>query len=247
MIRMAARGANKRHIGRKTTAMNERGLERVLAQVLSGLLLALAMRAQWFMDSSPFATALFAAGLFAGLPVPAMGLGVLLGCRYEVLGVQALLGALGPAFSLALYALSRVLRLRAKGQNDGGMSWLNSEDALCAFISGLSMFLSGAVVLPASAYAWAQLAAGSIIALLIAPVLLGALRVRAERSRLMTDEQMALLLLIALMGLRGIPGIGYTAGTVFAAAVTLVAGGARRGLRRDGGHTDGNGAAADGG
>lgn len=195
----------------------------VVRQAPWSVLMLLFTRATLLTDQSPFAIALMAAGLAAGTPAWALWAGCILGLN-PALGFLSLTPPLGLALVQALHKGLSLLPPRFR-PGPGADSFLGGRDAQTAAIAGLSTLIPALAASQGVPYNVMMAAANAVIAACVAPVLLSAVSVRADRDRLMRDEQIALMLVsaLALMGIRCIPVAGPLAAPPVAALLCLIA------------------------
>lgn len=224
VIRRARRFRNS-----KTKAMAAVSIK---TQVFIFVIMALMTRAPLLNDISPFSAACFAAGLFAGWPPVTMLLGVIVGCRYEVLSYEALLPLLGAMIIYAGSLLLRLLPADKQPKSSEGESLFRSQDALAAALAGIGGLLPGLILSHGLPYNMLMALLSGIVAMATAPLFRTAMAVKPSRQILSADEQLALILalMIALLGVKGIPFIGVYAPAYFASLITLIAAGQGAGL-----------------
>ena len=207
----------------ETRAARPGGALAVARQATWPILMLLLTRATLLTDQSPFAIAMMAAGLAAGTPAWALWLGCLLGLN-PALGFLALTPLLGCAIAQALTKAVMVLPARYRPA-PGKDALFGGKDAQVALIAGISTLIPALAASQGVPYNQMMAAANAVIAACVAPVLLSALTVHADRDHLMRDERIALFLVTALavMGLRLIPVVGVSAAPIVAGVFCLIA------------------------
>lgn len=210
----------------------ERALGLGRQALAAGLMLLLA-RARLLGDLSPFAVALFSAGVAARWPVPAMLLGCLAGSRVWEGQLPQLLAPIGCLIAYGVWLAARLFQTtfemsapRRRGERLGG------QDALAAGAAMLGALVPGLMTAYGLSYNVMMCVVCALIAGLLAPTLISALSLKPQRLRLMPDEQLSLALLscLCLLGLRGLPGWGAGLPQMAAVLATLLAAGRGVGL-----------------
>lgn len=187
--------------------------------------MALISRARLLGELSPFAPACFAAGFAGGWSPAAM----LIGCAAGALITGGMQIDLLPLISCAaVCAIQFILRLiRSRYPEMDGM-----RDFLVGVTAGASLLVPGLILSGGIMYNILTAILGAAVACFLAPALISAAGIRADRRLLMPEEQLslALLAMILLMGLRALPFAGKALSAMAAAGLTLLCSGAGSGM-----------------
>ena len=199
------------------------------AYVLQAMLLLLTTRAQLVGGLSPFAPACVAAGVRSGLSPAAM----LSGCAAGALLDGGEIGWL----QLSASCLACLLAWLARQAEGRWESVRDARDFLTGAAAGLALLLPCLCASGGATYNLLTGALTSAISLFLAPALVSGMAVVPSRRRLMPEEQLslALLILCALIGLRGLPYAGSLLAQTAAALLTLIFSSAGAGMGALGG------------
>ncbi|MEG1192358.1 MAG: SpoIIE family protein phosphatase [Clostridia bacterium] len=183
--------------------------------------MAVLARAQLFGDLSPFAVAGFAAALGAGWNPAALMIGCALGCPWHEMGWMALTPVAGCAIVLGGWYALKVLGVTARMEKSDGRRNFASEDVLVAGLAGIGALLPPLALSGGAGYGVVTALASGVIALAVAPVLSGAVKLNRFRTYLLPDEKLSLAVGLAV-GLLGLSRVGSGAlAAPFAALFTL--------------------------
>ncbi len=191
-----------------------------LAHVGLALLMAVLTRAAPVSLGAPFAIACFCAGLMADKSAVAMLIGCFFGCPWELGTVQVIAPLMGCLTAQLLFILAKRLPLLS----DARTGELRMKDALCAGLAGVSMLASALPFAREFPYDLMMALVNAVLALACAPTMISAISMNPRRSKLLSEEQLSLVLLslAMLIGLRLIPIAGVPLAHLLAAGLTLM-------------------------
>lgn len=187
--------------------------------------MALLSRARLMGELSPFAPAGFAAGFAGGWNPAAM----LIGCAAGSLLMGGAEIDLAPLISCTVVCVMQfILRLiRGKYPEIDRM-----RDFLAGMTAGASLLVPGLILSGGIMYNILTASLCAAVACFLAPALVSAAGIRADRRLLMPEEQLslALMAMLILIGLRASPYAGKFLSSMAAAGITLLCSGAGAGM-----------------
>lgn len=185
--------------------------------------LFLMTRAQIAGGLSPFAPACMAAGMTAGWSPAAMLMGCAAGAWMDAGRLEWT--QLSPVIACLL-----LLALRQAEKKWTGIAEM--KDFLTGAAAGLGLLIPGLITAGGLRYNLLTCLLNAAAAMFLAPALISGMQVKFSRKRLMPEEQLSLslLMLSALIGLRGAPRAGKFLSQTAAALLTLLFSGAGSGM-----------------
>lgn len=192
------------------------GLRVTALHALRLLTLVLCGNPALFAGIRPVSPAVTAAALGSGWPLWTVLAGSALACLSGGWSLSGACALLGNGLIAALLRLPRARgRLQAEGRREGAV-------CLAAFAGGCAQFFARTG--PLSARDAIACLSGALIAAMLAPCLIGAMRLEAGRTLLRPDEQLSVRLLgaLAVCGLSALNGAGEWVGGAAAALYVLL-------------------------
>ena len=193
---------------------------RLLVWSAQAAMMFLASRAVLMNRLSPFAPALFSAGLACSFPPAAMLAGCLLAAPVGVAGPESFSPLLGCLGTWAAALLWRIVTGRALSNRAG-------RDARMAALALVGALLPGLILSQGLFYNLLAACTTAVVAAATAPSMWSALRIRRGRTRLLPEERLsaALLLAIAGLGLASLPGMFARSAVILACLCALLVSG----------------------